>query len=271
VVLENTELKRQIKDLIEENDKLKTQIDNLKELNQSLASQSRQRASIISRYEAGPVSHRDFSRVFDHLDISELDVEKHAYDNNLIMDMKKVNAIKEDFPDIYADKLLKSYQRIEKEYLNTLKEHKRQKKELNIFKEKYRIKSNEFSKLARDYEKWDNKRKKLEAILNSGGGGGGTGTPFYENVRSEGLEDKPHNTIKKKVTQNAYDIIKNIKSYGNSIAEEKDSHAPQFQDISSILMNPGALKNPNESSEEIEDNSNILDDVIDEDENESEV
>jgi len=103
--------------------------------------------------------------------------------------------------------------------------------------------------------------------------GGGTGTPAYEHpkgIPSQNIMQAPVITKKKK--QTVYDAVNSIKNMGmKGLGDHKPTSMGQFQDISSILLTPVAIDNQQNlsSDEDIHADENILDEVINEDEDES--
>lgn len=179
VVLENDNLRDQMKELIEENDKFRKQINALEELTMELKQNAKNRPSLLEDFDdgSGYNTHRDTSKRFDGLDLSAFDPDLSIFESNKIMDIKKLIPLKNDYPDLFAEKLLNNYRILEGKYLKINKEMKKYKNSTKIMEEKYRILSNNYNKLSTDYEKTEIKRKQLEAML--GMGGGGTGTPLY--------------------------------------------------------------------------------------------
>ena len=114
VVLENTQLKETIRDLIEENDQLKSQIVKLREENEVLQERCSKKSIYGNLHDNGQVTQRDVSRYFENADISVFDFDKSGYDTNHALDIKKLLALKDDYPDLFAEKLLKSHKIIEK-------------------------------------------------------------------------------------------------------------------------------------------------------------
>lgn len=263
VVLENNQLKEQIKELIEQNDKFRTQIEALESINVELKKNHRHRPSIVDQLkDFNQSTHRDVSRQFEMLDISELDLDKSAYDTNQIMDIKKLLSLKDDFPDVFTEKLLSNYNQLERKIKHVNKEMKIYKKKLRIEEEKYKLLSDNYKKLKINYEKTEQKRKQLESIISAGGGG--TGTPYYLAPKSATPTRERESISIKPRKQNVYDVLNNIKSMGNNFLGERSAFTPQFQDLSSILVTPKALdeqQNLSSEEEDIEDNENILEEV----------
>lgn len=180
-MLENTTLKEQIRDLIEENDLLKNQINSLMEENKNLQERAAKISIHANTHNNGGVTHREVSRFFDNCDVSGFDIDKSGYDTNQALDIKKLMTLKEEYPDLFNEKIIQSHKRIEKELHAVKNEAKKFKRMTYQYKEENQILKDNMKKLERDFYKLEERDKISKTKIRTWGDG--TGTPFYEDVR----------------------------------------------------------------------------------------
>jgi hypothetical protein len=265
-----------MKELIEENDKFRMQINALEELTMELKQSAKDRMSVLDDFDdnCGYNTNREASRRLVGLDLSAFNPDLSIFESNKIMDIKKLIPLKNDYPELFAEKLLNNYRILEGKYLNINKEMKKYKNSSKIFEEKYNILSNNYHKLSTDYEKIVLKRKQLEAMLGMGSGsGGGTGTPLYQSTKADPSTENKGSTLKRK-RPTAYEALDAIKCMGaTGFVGEKASNDQKFQDLSSILISPFDLNNQQNlsSDEEIDKGESILEEIENEDDEDREL
>ena len=154
VVWENDKLKKQIEELVEENDALKQKANELEIKNTNLIQNMEGRQSLLNTVdEFGNQPQKDMSRVFEALDLSVFDYSRMGTNSNKITNIKQLIPLKEDFPELFGDKLLNNYRILEEKYVKVHKDLKNYKHKYRILEEKNRLLNDNYNKLSKNYEK----------------------------------------------------------------------------------------------------------------------
>jgi len=135
-------------------------LDEIKSENQELrAIQKERQISYGHSQETGPATHRGLPRGSDILDVSEFDLDKSSYDTDQLIDINKLISLRNEYPDIFIEKVMKNYFILERKLKVAYKEIKKCKKEARFYKQENMILNQKIHTLSQNYEKSEIKRK----------------------------------------------------------------------------------------------------------------